>query len=205
MGGIGRRLAAVVGTTALGAALLTGCSDDDNADEASSMTETTASTTTTTTASADPEGAERAAVVAAYEDAVNAASDALAPPTPDPDHPDLLATHTGPMLEQRQTVASGLAANGWAIRLPKDTKFRAQVDPDSVEFEPDDPDVAFLTACSVDDGERFVVKTGEPVADSGGLFTIEFSVAMQRLDGVWKLAERREENRWEGEAGCAVE
>ena len=109
------------------------------------------------------------------------------------------------MLEQRQTVASGLAANGWAIRLPEDTRFRAEVEPESVEFDPDDPDVAFLTACSVDDGERFVVETGEPVADSGGLFTIEFSVAMQRVDGVWKLAERREENRWEGEAGCAAE
>ena len=202
MGAPARRLAAVLGATALGAALLTGCSDDGGADEASSTTE---STTTTTTALADPEEAEREEVIAAYGDAVRAASEALAPPTPDPEHPDLLATHTGPMLEQRQTVASGLAANGWAIRLPEDTRFRAEVEPESVEFDRDDPDVAFLTACSVDDGERFVVQTGEPVADSGGLFTIEFSVAMQRIDGVWKLAERREENRWEGEAGCAVE
>jgi outer membrane murein-binding lipoprotein Lpp len=200
--GTARRVAAVLGATALGAALLTGCSDDGGADEASSTTE---STNSTTTALADPEEAEREEVIAAYGDAVRAASAALAPPTPNLEHPDLLATHTGPMLEQRQTVASGLAANGWAIRLPEDTRFRAEVEPESVEFDSDDPDVAFLSACSVDDGERFVVETGEPVADSGGLFTIEFSVAMQRLDGVWKLAERREENRWEGEAGCAVE
>lgn len=204
MGAPARRLAAVLGATALGAALLTGCSDDGGADEASLTTATTELTTTTTEV-ADSEEAEREAVIAAYEDAVSAASEALAPPTPNPEHPDLLATHTGPMLEQRQTVARGLLANGWAIRLPEDTRFRAEVDPESVEFDPDDPDVAFLTACSVDDGERFVVETGEPAADSGGLFTIEFSVAMQRIDGVWKLAERREENRWEGEAGCAVE
>jgi hypothetical protein len=178
MGAPARRFAAVLGFTVLGAAFLTGCSDDGGADEASSTAEATESSTTTT-AVADPEEAEREAVIAAYEDAVNAASEALAPPTPDPEHPDLLATHTGPMLEQRQTVASGLVANGWAIRLPEDTKFRVEVEPESVEFDPDDPDVAFLTACSVDDGERIVVETGEPVADSGGLFTLEFAVAMQ--------------------------
>jgi hypothetical protein len=37
------------------------------------------------------------------------------------------------------------------------------------------------------------------------LWTIEFTEAMQRVDGTWRLAERREENRWEGEAGCAVD
>lgn len=204
MGAPARHLAAVLGAALLGAGLITGCSDDGGTDEASSTTETTESTATTTTAT-DPEDAERDSVIAAYEDAVSAASEALAPPTPNPDLPALLATHTGPMLEQRQTVARGLAANGWAIRLPDGSRFRAEVDPESVEFDPDDPDVAFLTACSVDDGERFVVATGEPVADSGGLVTIEFSVAMQRVDGVWKLAERREENRWEGEAGCAAD
>jgi hypothetical protein len=105
------------------------------------------------------------------------------------------------MLEQRQMVAQGLAANGWAIRLPVDTRYRVEVG--SVEFDPDDPDVAFLTTCAVDDGERFVVVTGELIAD--GLWTIEFTDAMQRVDDAWKLAERREENRWEGEAGCAVD
>jgi outer membrane murein-binding lipoprotein Lpp len=198
MGGTARRLAAVLGTTALGAACLTGCSDDDGADEASS---TTATTELTTTVLVDPEEAEREAVIAAYEAADEAANAASAPPTPNPEHPDLLATHTGPMLEQRQMVFSGLAANGWAIRLPENSKFRVEVE--SVEFDPDDPDIAILTVCAVDDGERFVVETGEIVAD--GLFTIEFAAAMQRVDGVWMLAERREENRWEGEAGCAVD
>jgi hypothetical protein len=202
MGLPAHRLAAALCVALLGAATFAACSDDSGADESSSTTEAT----TTTTAATDPEDAERAEVIAAYEDAVTAASEALAPPTPNPQLPALLATHTGPMLEQRQTVASGLAANGWAIRLPEDTRFRAEVDPESVEFDPDDPHVAFLTACSVDDGERFVVETGEPVADdSGGLHTIELSVAMQRVDGVWKLAERREEDRWDGEAGCADE
>lgn len=203
MGWTTRGLAAASCAAALGAALLVGCGDDDAADDESSATTEQASTTGSTEPPPDSEEAEREAVSAAYKDAVIAASEALAPPTPDPEHPDLLATHTGPMLEQRQTVANDLDANGWAIRLPEDTKFRTEVLAESVEIDPDDPDVAFLTACSVDDGERIVVETGEPVADGGGLFTIEFSVAMQRVDDVWKLAERREVNRWEGEAGCA--
>lgn len=201
--GLARHRVAVV--IALAAAVMSaGCGDEDaSGGDSSSVKEAAASSTSPEPV--DPMAAEREAVVAAYEDAVHAASRALAPPIPDPEHPDLLATHTGPMLEQRQMVAEGLAAKGWAIRLPQDTRFRVEADAESVEFAPGDPDVAFLTACSVDDGERFVVATGEPVADGGGLLTIEFSVAMQRVDGVWKLAERRAENRWEGEAGCALD
>jgi hypothetical protein len=201
MGMNARGLAAVLSISALGAALLAGCSDDDAADDESSLTTEAPSTTVATEPATDPEETQREAVTAAYEAADEAASAALAPPTPDPEHPDLLATHTGPMLDQRQMVAQGLVANGWAIRLPEDTRYRVEVE--SVEFDPDDPDVAFLTTCAVDDGERFVVETGEIVSD--GLWTIEFTEAMQRVDGTWRLAERREENRWEGEAGCAVD
>jgi hypothetical protein len=192
--------ASVLSIVALGASLLTGCGDDDGTDESSQTTEAP-STTVTTDPEANPEDAEREAVIAAYEAADEAAGVALAPPTPDPEHPDLLATHTGPMLEQRQTVARGLAADGRAIRLPENSRYRVEVE--SVEFDPDDPDVAFVTTCAVDDGERFVVETGEVIAE--GLYTIAFTEAMQRVDGTWKLAERREENRWEGEAGCAAD
>lgn len=199
MGTTARSLGAALSVSALSVALIAGCSDDSAADDRSSTT--TEKPTTVTTEPLDPEEAEREAVIAAYEAADEAASEALAPPTPNPDHPDLVATHTGPMLEQRQTVARGLASNGWAIRLPEDSKYRVEVE--SVEFDADDPDVAFLTTCAVDDGERFVVETGEIIAE--GLFTIEFTEAMRRVDGTWQLAERREENRWEGEAGCALD
>lgn len=195
-----RGAAAVLSIAALSASLLAGCGDDDSA-EGSSQTTEAPSTTVTTEPEADPEDAEREAVIAAYVAADEAAGAALAPPTPDPEHPDLLATHTGPMLEQRQTVARGLAADGRAIRLPENSRYRVEVE--SVEFDPDDPDTAYLTTCAVDDGERFIVETGEVIAE--GLWTIEFTEAMQRVDGTWKLAERREENRWEGEAGCAVD
>lgn len=201
MGTTARGLVVALSVTVLGAGVLAGCGDDSQADDGSSSTTEAPSTTATMEPTTDPEDDELEAIIAAYEAADEAASAAFAPPAPDPEHPDLVATHTGPMLEQRQMVAQGLVANGWAIRLPEDSKYRVEVE--SVELDPGDPDVAFLTTCAVDDGERFVVETGDIVAD--GLSTIEFTEAMRRIDGTWRLAERREENRWEGEAGCAVD
>lgn len=201
MGRTARGLGTALIATALGAAVVAGCGDDGAADDGSSATTEAPSAAVNEEPAADSQDDERQAVIDAYQTADEAASTALGPPTPDPEHPDLVATHTGPMLEQRQMVAQGLAANGWAIRLPENSRYRVEVE--SVEFDPDDPDVAFLTTCAVDDGERFVVETGEIVAD--GLSTIEFTEAMRRVDGTWRLAERREENRWEGVAGCAVD
>jgi hypothetical protein len=103
------------------------------------------------------------------------------------------------MLEQTQELLVGLRENGWAIRYPEDSRYR--VDVESVEFE--GADTAILAVCTVDDGERFVVETGDVVAS--GLGTVHWTAAMRRVDGVWKLAERREENRWQGEGGCAAD
>ena len=194
-----RRLhAEVLGVGLLLVVLLAGCGDDAGSNEADGAT-TTSTTSTTTSTTTDPEAAERKAVTAALEAADDAFLAAAAPPVPNPDLPALIETHTGPMLEQRQGVVLGLRGNGWAIRLPEESRFRLEVQ--SVEFESDD--VAILDVCAVDDGERFVVETGEVIAE--GLFTVQSTDAMQRVDGVWKLAERREENRWDGEAGCAVD
>jgi hypothetical protein len=182
------------------AALVAACGDDggpDVAEGATSTSDTTTSALSTTTE--DPQAAERQAVIDAYLAAAEAARQASAPPVPNPDLPVLLATHVGPMLEQRQGVFRGLRANGWAIRYPSDSKFRVEVE--SVEFDGDD--AAILEVCAVDDGERIVVQTGEVLAS--GVATVEVTAAMRRVDGVWKLAERREEQQWEGEAGCAAD
>jgi hypothetical protein len=172
---------------------------DDGGEEADSATSSTSIESSTTSTTADPEAAERQTVIDAYLAADEAAVAASAPPAPNPDDPDLLATHTGPMLEQRQEVFLGLRANGWAIRYPENSRYRVEVE--SVRFER--ADVAILDICAVDDGERVVVETGEVL--SSGVGTVQATAAMQRVDGVWKLAERREENRWEGEAGCAAD
>lgn len=196
-----RRVVGGLVGAALSIALLTSCGDDVTRGESSNGASGGEVSTSTTEALQDSDEAARQEVIAALLAAEEAAGEAFAPPTPDPEHPDLLATHTGPMLEQRQMVATRLALEGRAIKLPEDTRFRVEVE--SVEFDPERPDVAILTTCVVDDGVRHVVATGEVIAD--GVASGEFTDAMQRVDGVWKLAERREERRWTGEAGCAVE
>ena len=180
--------------------LLASCGDDDAGDGAGGATSSTTATSsaTTTATTEDPEAVERQAVIDAYLAAEDAALAASAPPTPNPELPALLSTHTGLILEERQETILGLRANGWAIRLPEASRFNLDVE--SVQFEGDN--VAILEVCGLDDGERFVVETGEVIAS--GLVTVELTAAMERVDGVWQLSERREENQWEGQAGCAA-
>ena len=194
-----RRQIQIVSLGLLFAVVLAACSDDSGeAKGATTTTSTTVRSSTTSTAE-DLEAAEGQVVVDALMAADDAAMAALAPPAPNPDLPALLDTHTGPMLKRRQEVAQGLRAQGRAVRYGPDSKFRVEVE--SVDFDGDD--VAILSVCAVDDGERFVVETGEVIA--GGLWTVQSTDAMRRVDGGWKLAERREDNRWKGEAGCAVD
>lgn len=189
------RLVVVVALVLLGAAA---CSDDDvgGGSVASESTTTTRRSTTTTTA--DPAGALEAEVVAAYETSSQAFIDAAA--IPDPELPALAATHTGPMLEQRRNVLRALRADGRIIRYPENSQYRVDVDDDTFDVN---GDVATFEICGVDDGERVVVATGEVVA--GGVVTVKARVAMRRVDGAWRLAERQQLAEWEGVAGCAVE
>lgn len=131
----------------------------------------------------------------AYEAASRAFIGAAA--VPDPDSPLLAQTHTGPMLEQRHNTLVSLKLDGRAIRYPDPTQYRIRVTDIAV-----DGDVARLTACVVDDGERIEVTTGQVLASGTG--TVEWTAALRRVDGSWRLAERVERARWEGVAGCAV-
>lgn len=182
---------------ALVAVLALACSDDDDGGGgavASDSTTTTSDPTTTTTT--DPDEALEAEIVDAYEASSRAFIDAAA--VPDPEFPAFVATHVGPMLEQRRGVLVGLQADGRVIRYPPNSQYRIEVQ--DVEI---DGDVARLEVCVVDDGERVVVSTGEVVA--GGVGTVQARAAMQRVDGTWRLAERTQEAEWEGIAGCAVD
>lgn len=182
---------------ALAALLLSGACSGDDGDRASATTtapsETTAATerpTSTTVADDD------AAVTAAYEAASRAFINAAA--IPDPDFPALAVTHTGPMLEQRRETLAALARDGRIIRYPEPSQYRIEVE--SVEV---DGDVARLVVCVVDDGERVEKDTGEVIAS--GVGSVQWTAALRRIDGSWRLAERREEARWNGVAGCAVD
>lgn len=138
-------------------------------------------------------------VEAAYRDAAEARAEALAPPTPNPDHPALAETHTGPMLDQAREVATGLRAEGLAVRYPEDSELR--IDVESVEFHGED--VAILDLCIVDDGERVDMDTGEVLA--GGVFSGRVLATMERVDGRWKLAERELGEQQEGAGACAAD
>lgn len=175
----------------------TACSgDDDGGAVASDSTTSTTARRSTTTSTADPSEALEAEIEAAYVASSRAFIDAAA--IPDPSFPAFVATHTGPMFEQRRGVLLGLQADGRIIRYPSNSQYRIEVEEIEV-----DGDVARLEVCGVDDGERVVVATGEVVA--GGLGSVQARAAMRLVDGTWRLAERVQEAEWEGIAGCAAD
>lgn len=175
------------------------CSDggEDSATPAttSSTTRTTAATVASTSTSTSV-ASEDTAARAGYEAASRAFIDAAA--IPDPDAPAVAGTHVGPMLDQRRATLLGLRAEGKAIRYPTASRYRIEIESATVEG-----DVARLTVCVVDDGQRVAREVAN--VEAGAVTTVQGRVAMRRVDGVWKLAERTEENRWDGVAGCAGE
>lgn len=191
----GRRTLALLMLATLAVA---SCSNDDPDGSANAGESTTTSRRPTTTTTVDPSEAERAQVEAAYTASSRAFIDAAA--IPDPDFPTLSATHTGPMLEQRRNVLRALRADGRIIRYPPNSQYRIEIDGETFEL---DGEVARFEICGVDDGERVVVATGEVVG--GGVVTVRARVAMQKVDGSWRLAERQQLAEWEGVAGCALE
>lgn len=191
----GRRTLALLMLATLAVA---SCSKDDPDGSANAGESTTTSRRPATTTTVDPSEAERAEVEAAYTASSRAFIDAAA--IPDPDFPALSARHTGPMLEQRGNVLRALRADGRVIRYPPNSQYRVEIDEDTLRV---DGDVARFEVCGVDDGETVVKATGEVVA--GGVVTVHARVAMQRVDGSWRLAERQQLAEWEGVAGCAAE
>lgn len=184
-----RALAALLVGVLLMVAACSGGGDDASP----ASTSTTRRPTTTTTA--DPATAAQSEVKAAYDASSRAFIEAAA--VPDPDYPAIAATHTGPMLEQTRNLLRALQADGRFIRYPANSQYR--IDVKTVDIT---GDVARMSVCVVDDGERVEKATGQVIAS--GVVTVQWTAAMRRVDGTWRLAERREEARWDGVAGCAV-
>jgi hypothetical protein len=178
------------------AASAAACSGGDS-EEADDEPRTTTTERTTTTL--DPEEAARQEVIAAREAADEAQIEALAPPTPDPELPALAETHTGLMLDRMTQTANGLKVAGIASRLPDDTQHRLEVE--SVRFQTvEGVETAFLEVCIVEDAERVDPATDQVLKE--GVVTARSTEAMQKIDGVWKLAERRQNSVEEGVAEC---
>lgn len=193
-----RAVTATVVGGALGLLAVSCGGGSEKSDDKPRRTTTTEETTTTL----DPEEAARQAVIDARQAAADAEIDALAPPKPNPDLPTLEETHTGLMLDRMKETAGGLAASGIAVRFPTNSKHRLDID--SIRFQTvEGQEVAFIEVCTVDDSERVQVSSGK-VAQSG-VVTIKSSEAMKKIDGVWKLAERRQDSVEEGVTGCAID
>jgi hypothetical protein len=175
---------------------LVGCSSDGGGDATPTTRPPVTNLTTSTTL---PNGAaEKQQVAAAYQAADKAFLDASM--IPDPEFPAFLATHTGPMLDQSTKVLKAFKLQGLVGRLPANAKYRSEIDVGTVRI---DADVAVFNVCAVDDSQRVEKSTGRVVGGSG-IDTSLIQVAMQRVGGSWRLAERKELQHWSGEAGCAA-
>jgi hypothetical protein len=183
-------------TVLMVAALVVVAACSDGNDDASPASTSTTRRPTTTTA-ADPATAAQSEVKAAYDASSRGFIEAAA--IPDPNSAALAMTHTGPMLEQRRNILRALQLDGRIIRYPANSQYRVKIDEQTFKI---DGAVATFEICGVDDGERVVVATGEVIA--GGVVTVEARVAMRRIDGSWRLAERQQLAEWQGVAGCAV-
>ena len=178
-------------------ALTAACSSSHSDRAATSTTRPTTSMTASST-TADSDAATTQQVADAYNAADKANLDAAA--IPDPIFPALLATHMGPMLDQRQKVLKAFKLQGLIGRLPPNSKYRNDIDVASIRIN---GDVAIFNVCAVDDSQRVEKATGR-VVGGGGVDTSLIQAAMRRDAGDWKLAERKELQHWTGESGCAA-
>lgn len=174
-----------------------GCSNGSSDTDVADRTTTTTTSSTTTSTTVDPAMAAAASAIDGYKAAEAAAIEAGK--IPDPNLPALAATHIDPMLQQRRLVFAAMKRDGRVWRYPANTKTRDIVEIEDVEI---DGVVARFEACAVDDGEEVEVATNRVI--DGGVVTIRSLIAMELTDGVWKLAERKKLESWNGVAGCAL-
>jgi hypothetical protein len=175
--------------------LAAACSGSSDGTAASTSVPTHQSTTST------PAAGSAAEVIAAYKAAELAGIQAGV--IPDPNYPALEQTATGPMLQQTKDVLRGYELRKIALKYPEplESGFEVTVDPAEVELT---DDTAVFDACAVDRGERISTENGAYVSPNDGPDTFLLRVGMRRVDGIWKLAERRELDSWKGIAGCAA-
>lgn len=189
-----RRMATAAVAVALLAAACGGGSEEPAAVGQVPPPDTTASTapTSTTLSRAEIEQAVLDAYLAATE-AYDAASD-----PPDPEHPALHATQTGPALDQAVRQLSAYKATGRAGRDRPDSISERR--PEVVSVGDGE---AVVRDCTIDDGIVVNTQTGEVVNDLVQTFLFEGHMVIE--DGRWKLSSLLIEDEWEGVAGCAVQ
>ncbi|MCB1283395.1 MAG: hypothetical protein R2689_05730 [Microthrixaceae bacterium] len=196
------------------ACLAASCGGDDDPPEASgpststtrdtvdsSTTSTSGSTTTSTSATSvtattgEPSSPEQEVIdrYIAYWEARFAANSG----TPNPDDPALREYATGAQLDAVIAETQSNLDNGLALQRRDDPANIRRVTVVSIEG-----DRAVVQECFVDDGLVVRRDTGEAVNDT--IATHNVRGELDRVDGVWRVAEARLIQRWEGVAGCAA-
>ncbi|MGH9187566.1 MAG: hypothetical protein ACRD0U_17415 [Acidimicrobiales bacterium] len=201
--GFAGRLTASVGILSVGVLLLGACGgDDDDATPTTRETTTTnpieTTTTTpsdTTTTTVDPQAALKMEVEDSYRAAWNAyrtASD-----TNDPGFAPFLALFADPELSFLRRNIETRASAGQGVNRPEGGGLQA------VKVAEVTSDTAKMRACNVDNSVVFVIATGEVVDDSVSTALVEDSLLRDGL--VWRVADRRVVQEWEGYAECSVD
>ena len=120
---------------------------------------------------------------------------------PDPNHPLYPVYAAGPQLQAAVDAARKAQQQNQATRKPANSVTNQKVTVSSV-----DGDRARIRVCSVDDGIIVHADTGKPAYDypPGFAVTALMTGEMVREAGAWKVWSLKQEQRWEGVAGCAV-
>lgn len=142
----------------------------------------------TAKASVDPTLAE------AYQLAVRSQVEASV--SSDADDVMLAATHLDPLLQRLKDRLVGRRLEGQASKRPEATKSRTTILEMKVEGEN-----ATIVECTVDDATVYVVATGKVVNDK--VATLKRTATMRKDGELWKVADRVNNQEWEGVAGCA--
>ena len=117
---------------------------------------------------------------------------------PNPDDPQLPATHVDPMLAEVRKTNAQWQAFGQAGRFPANSVSRTE--PLTVEIN---GDAASIETCGVDDSIIYQPATGKVL--NSDVVTVQATSTMARTNGRWMLQTRTELHRWEGVAGCALD
>jgi len=120
---------------------------------------------------------------------------------PDPNHPLYPVYAAGPQLQTAVDAARKAKEQGLAGRRPANSVSNQKITVTSIEG-----DRARIKVCSVDDGIIVRVDTGKPAYDypTGFAVTALLTGEMVREGGSWKVWSLKQDQRWEGIAGCDV-
>jgi hypothetical protein len=196
----------VLGVGMMVASWVAGC---DGSGEGPTTTTPTTTTTVAPTTTLDPIAAEEAAVSEAAVQARLARLNLLVHPA-DPSALALVETHYVPASPARAEIdrsLSDLAREGWAVR-PHPT-VPESVTVEDITFDDElSPTRASLVVCIIDSGivyEPNATPDGGEAIVNDTVYAARSRYLMNKVDGVWRLADVTLITEWQGVTECPAE